>query len=56
MRYSRVVRASDCQCQSRNNPGFDPGSQHPPTKWNMRAADGAVLNTVHKNIYKKSNI
>ncbi len=23
MRSSRVVRASGCQCQSRNNPGFD---------------------------------
>ncbi len=25
MRSSRVARASDCQCQSRNSPGFDPG-------------------------------
>jgi hypothetical protein len=24
MRSSRVVRASGCQCQSHNNPGFDP--------------------------------
>ncbi len=24
MRSSQVVRASDCQCQSRNSPGFDP--------------------------------
>jgi hypothetical protein len=24
MRSSRLVRASDCQCRSRNSPGFDP--------------------------------
>jgi hypothetical protein len=24
MRSSLVVRASDCQCHSRNSPGFDP--------------------------------
>ncbi len=24
MRSSRVVKASDCQCRSRNSPGFDP--------------------------------
>ncbi len=25
-------------------------SQHPPTQWNLRAADEAVLNTVHRFI------
>jgi hypothetical protein len=34
-----VVRASGCQCRSRNSPGFG-------------AADEAVLNTVHKKILK----
>jgi hypothetical protein len=24
LRFSRVVRASDCQCRSRNSPGLDP--------------------------------
>jgi hypothetical protein len=24
MKSSRVVRVVDCQCQSRNSPGFDP--------------------------------
>ncbi len=45
MRSSLVVRASDCQCRSRNSHGFD-RSQHPPTQWHLRAADEAVLNTV----------
>jgi hypothetical protein len=33
-RSSRVVRASDCQCQSRNSPGRVL-SQHPPTQWKL---------------------
>ncbi len=37
-----MVRASDCQ--SYNSLGFDP-----PTQWNLRAAEEAVLNKVHKN-------
>ncbi len=33
MRSSHVVRVSDCQCQSRNSPGFDPdGSEGRQTK------------------------
>ncbi len=46
MRPSRVVRASDCQCRSRNSPGFDPGIiRHS----GMRGAeDEAVLNKVLK--------
>ncbi len=41
MRSSLVVRASDCQCQSRYSPGFDL-----PTQWNLRAADEAVQSEV----------
>jgi hypothetical protein len=28
MKPSRVVRGSDCQCQSRNSSGFDPASSY----------------------------
>ncbi len=45
MRFSRVVRASDCQCRSRNSPGFDPSILRHSGVWG--AADEAVLNTVH---------
>jgi len=41
IRSSLVVRASDCQCRSRNSTGFDPSGI-----WG--AADEAVLNTVHR--------
>jgi hypothetical protein len=34
MRFSRVVRASDCQCRSRNCPGFDPSILS--KQWNLR--------------------
>jgi hypothetical protein len=48
MRSSREIRASDCQCQSRNSPGFDPSI---PRHSRIRgAADEAVLNKVHKKI------
>jgi hypothetical protein len=40
--HSRVVRASGCQCQ------FWDRSQHPPTQWNLKGAEEAVLNNVHK--------
>jgi hypothetical protein len=43
MRFRLVVRASDCQCRSRNSHGFDP-SIPAPGIWG--AADEAVLNTV----------
>ncbi len=41
MRSSRAVRASDCQCRSRNSPGFDPRSPnlraaHPVKKFKTR--------------------
>ncbi len=36
----------DCQCQSRNSPGFDPSILR-PSAWG--AADEAVLNTAHKS-------
>jgi hypothetical protein len=48
MRSSRVVRAPDCQCQSRNSPGFDPSILRHTEIW---SADEAVLNEVHtKNL------
>jgi hypothetical protein len=46
MRSSRVVRASDCQCRSRNSPGFDPCILRHSGFWG--AADEAVFNTVHR--------
>ncbi len=46
-----MVRASDCQCKSRNSPGFIPVS---PTQGNLRSADEAVLNKVHKSKNKKA--
>ncbi len=46
LRKSLVVRASDCQCRSRNSPGFGPSIlKHSGI---LRAADEAVLNTVHR--------
>ncbi len=48
MRSSRVVRASDCLCRSRNSPGFHPSIlRHSGI---LRAVDEAVLmlNTVHR--------
>ncbi len=45
IKSSRVVRASGCQCQSRNSPGFDPSILRHSGIWG--AADDAVLNTVH---------
>ncbi len=44
MRPSREVKASDCQCRSRNRPGFDPSILQCSGIW--EAADEAVLNTV----------
>jgi hypothetical protein len=41
-----MVRASGCQCQSRNSPGFDPSIfRHNGL---LEAADQAVLNNVNK--------
>ncbi len=45
MRPSQVVRAADCQCRSRNSPGFDPSILRHSGIWGV--ADEAVLNTVH---------
>ncbi len=50
MRSSRVVRASDCQCQSLNGPGFDPSILRHSGIWG--AADEAVLNKVHEKTIK----
>ncbi len=45
MRSSRVGRASNCQCQSRNSLGFDPSIlRHNEIRG---AADEAVSNNVH---------
>ncbi len=44
MRASRVVRASECQCRSRNSPRFNPGILRHTGFWG--AADEAVLNNV----------
>ncbi len=52
MRSSLVVRASDCQCRSRNSPGFDPSILPHSGIWG--AAYKAVLNTVHRKKEKKS--
>ncbi len=52
IRFSRVVRASDSQCRSRNCPGFDPSVLWHSGVWG--AAHETVLNTVHKNIKKIS--
>ncbi len=41
----RKVRASDCQCQSRNSPGFDPSIIRHSGFWG--AADEASMNNVH---------
>jgi hypothetical protein len=50
MSSSLVVRASGCQCQSRNSPGFDPGILGHSGIWG--AADKAVLNNVHNIVQK----
>ncbi len=51
MRSSRVVRASGCQGQSRNSPGFDPSIlRHNGI---LGAADEAVLNNVHEKEEEK---
>jgi hypothetical protein len=42
-----ISRASGSQGQSRSSPGFDP-SIHPPTQWNLRGGNEAVLNNKHK--------
>ncbi len=54
-RSSRVVRASDCQCQSRNSPGFDPCILRHSGIWGT--ANEAALNTrTNKKILKTSPI
>jgi hypothetical protein len=44
MRSSRVVRAFDCQCRSRDSPGFDPSIR----RHSGISADEALLNKVRK--------
>ncbi len=46
MRFSRIVRASDSQCRSRNWPGFDPSILRHSEIWG--AADEALLNIIQK--------
>ncbi len=48
MRFSRVVRASDSRCRSRNCPGFDLSILRHSGIWGV--ADETVLNIVHKKI------
>ncbi len=48
MRSSQAVRASGCQCQSHNSPGFDASILRHSGIWG--AADEAVLKNVHKKI------
>ncbi len=53
MRSCRVVRASGCQCRSRNSPGFDPSIlRHSGIRG---ATDGLVLNTVHRREKNQKN-
>ncbi len=47
MRSSQVLRASGCQCQSRNSPEFDPSIIRDNGIWG--AAEESVLNKIHKN-------
>jgi hypothetical protein len=48
MRSSRVVRTSDCQCQSLNGPGFDPNIlRHSGIK-------GTAVESLLNNLHKKS--
>jgi hypothetical protein len=51
MRSCRVVRASDCQCQSRNSPGFTPNPN--PTQWNVR---GGRWSSVEWRMYFQTSI
>ncbi len=53
MRSSQVVRASDCQCRSRNSPGFDPSILRHSGIWG--AADEAVLKSVQRRTKNKKN-
>jgi hypothetical protein len=50
MRSSLVVRASDCQCRSRNSHGFDPNILRYSGIW--VAANEAVLNTERREKIK----
>ncbi len=55
LRPSRVIERltpSDCQCQSRNNPGFDPSILRHNRIW--RVADKAMFDKVHFKKYLNS--
>jgi hypothetical protein len=52
VRFSRVVRASGCQCQSRTGPEVDPSIFRHRGIWG--AADEAVLNNEHKRTIPKN--
>ncbi len=49
-----MVRATDFQCRGRISPEFN----HPPTQYNQRGGDEALLNKVHtlKNLAQKCQI
>jgi hypothetical protein len=50
MRSSRVVRAPDCQCQSRNSPGFDPSILRHSGIWGAADEAACVEKCVHQKI------
>ncbi len=54
VRSSRMVRASDCQCQSRSSPGFYPSILRQSGIWG--GADEAVWNIVEKNLELKTTL
>ncbi len=54
MRSIRIFRVSDCQCQSRNNPGFDASILRHNGIWG--AADEAVFNTVQREKIQKISL
>ncbi len=51
--WDLVVRASDCQCRSRNSPGTWVRSQHPPTQWNLRGGRWSSVEYSTKRKIKK---
>jgi hypothetical protein len=51
MRCSQVVKATDCQCQSRNNPGFKPSIFQPSGIWGAAGKRNCWIN-YYKKIQK----
>jgi hypothetical protein len=54
-RSSGVVRASGCRMRKSQQQSWV-RSQHPPTQWNLRAADDAVLNSVDAKKFVKFSL